>query len=428
MPSPFRDRIVPRLLITLLAALLLASRPGSLSAQAPAPPPTNLPRAEPDTPSTPVQNPFQALAEDAAAYARRHNVPATTAFVRLRAQEESVPATDALQLEFEERLAGLAIEHAPIYRIVVKLTGTDPVPDRTISAGGLTIPVVFRTGAPATRIEILAAIRLHQSELNQTLMSAPGMGVDPRTGKLLVLVKPSEVRVDGLKALIDKLTAIAGVPVELRAWDRADVDLAVEGGARLVGPDPADGKYYACTSGFVVTDGARDGVITAAHCPDNLTYVDPRLGKTPLGFVSQWGARHQDVQVHVTDAKLEPLFYADTDKSVSRPLTSWRPRLSTRAGDFVCHRGERTGYSCADVEFVDFAPPGDLCAGPCAASWVAVNGPGCRSGDSGGPVFSETIAFGIVKGASYARNGTCGLYYYMSVDYLPNGWRLALKR
>ena len=57
--------------------------------------------------------------------------------------------------------------------------------------------------------------------------------------------------------------------------------------------------------------------------------------------------------------------------------------------------------------------------------WVAVAGPTCKAGDSGGPVFSRGIAFGILKGASYNREGGCDLYFYMSTDYLPEGWSLA---
>ena len=55
---------------------------------------------------------------------------------------------------------------------------------------------------------------------------------------------------------------------------------------------------------------------------------------------------------------------------------------------------------------------------------VTVAGPNCRSGDSGAPVFSGTRAYGIVKGGSYRRDGTCAFYFYMSNDYLPTGWAL----
>ncbi|RZM17708.1 MAG: hypothetical protein EOP67_62055, partial [Sphingomonas sp.] len=53
-----------------------------------------------------------------------------------------------------------------------------------------------------------------------------------------------------------------------------------------------------------------------------------------------------------------------------------------------------------------------------------VAGPVCKGGDSGSPVFLGTTAFGIVKGGSYRSDGSCAFYFYMSTDYLPNGWRL----
>jgi hypothetical protein len=76
------------------------------------------------------------------------------------------------------------------------------------------------------------------------------------------------------------------------------------------------------------------------------------------------------------------------------------------------------------VELTDYAPPGDLCGGPCAPAWVTVSGPSCKGGDSGGPVFLGSTAFGILKGASYAGSGRCDFYYYMSTDFLPDGWAL----
>ena len=176
----------------------------------------------------------------------------------------------------------------------------------------------------------------------------------------------------------------------------------------------------------------RNGVVTAAHCPDTLSYVGKRFSdggreEWPLAFVGQWGWGYQDVQVNVAtapDVSYAPLFYADTAKTLARPVATWRYRTSTRAGDFVCHRGERTGYSCAVIAMVDFAPAGDLCGGACLPTWVAVEGPTCKAGDSGAPVFEGSTALGLVKGGTYRRDGTCLFYYYMSTDYLPQGWTL----
>ena len=88
----------------------------------------------------------------------------------------------------------------------------------------------------------------------------------------------------------------------------------------------------------------------------------------------------------------------------------------------VVHPGkDKPPYGLA---MVDFAPGGPLCGGLCTPTWVTVAGPGCKGGDSGAPVFLGGRAFGIVKGGSYRADGSCGFYFYMSTDYLPDGWRL----
>lgn len=368
-----------------------------------------------------VQSTADALTQDAAEWARVSGLPVDEAASQLQAQAETVPVTDAITVEFGDRLAGIVVEHHP-YAIRVLLTGDTPVPDRRITVAGLDVPITFRVGAPATRARIVAAITAHQATIRAMLPHPPGLGADPREGAMIVMLNGSDLAAYAPGELEARLSTLTGVPVILRATDRADTDSAVEGGGHVDGISPVDGRRYACTTGFVVTDGARDGVVTAAHCPDDLAYLDADKARVPLDFVGQWGWSFQDVQLHLAAAPLDPQFYADTARTRLRPVTAARPRAATRAGDVVCHRGERTGYSCAEVVTTDFAPSGDLCGGPCAPTWVAVAGPTCKGGDSGGPVFDGTTALGIVKGASYRADGSCSFYYYMSVDYLPEGW------
>ncbi|MFS0773471.1 hypothetical protein [Sphingomonas sp. 1P08PE] len=398
-----------------------------------------------------IQSAGEALAQDAAAYAAVEGLPLDEAVRRVRAQEESVAATDALAAEFRTRLAGIAIDHAP-YRIVVLLTGTAPVAPRILAAGGMTVPVIFRTGALATREQLVAALATHQAAIRAALRRPPGIGVDPRSGQLVVMVSPADLVDEDAASLATRLAAIAGVPVRIRVIGRPDLEVpeadmaaaqdpqgeaaapvpgparlaVVRGGGRVVGINPVDGRRYACTTGFAVTDGVRAGMVTAAHCPDEVRYIDKGADDVSLDFLGQWGWAHRDVQLHGTAAPAAPFFYADTAKSLVRPVEAVRRRAATRAGDLVCHRGERTGYSCSTVELTDFAPAGDLCGGPCTPTWVTASGPTCKSGDSGAPVFVGTTALGIVKGGSYRADGSCVFYFYMSTDYLPDGWRVMM--
>lgn len=158
-----------------LAALLTIGSATSLAAQ--------------DAPPRHVQSGEEAIAQDAAQYAVRHGVDPAEASARLRAQEDSVSVTDRIARRYRERLAGISIEHAPEYRIVVLLTGSAPVAPRMIRAGRLDVPVLFRTGARATREQMAAAIPTHRDAIRAILPRAQGMGVDMRTGELVVVVQ-----------------------------------------------------------------------------------------------------------------------------------------------------------------------------------------------------------------------------------------------
>lgn len=405
--------------------LLLAIAAASLPALAPA-----APR---------LLGPAEALGQDATEYSRLYGVTTGEAFRRLAAQEETVAATDRIRAAYRDRIAGISVEHRPHYRILVLLTGSDPVPDEILVAGGIEVPVVFRTGATASRDQLLAAIDRHRAAIQRATPRLQGIGIDQRTGELVVSVRTGRNgrREEGLAA---RIAARTGVPVRVRLLGGTEASAGdsgatasspqptgIRGGARVAGIEPVSGIRQACTTGFVVTDGKRSGVVTAAHCPDTLDYLGEGGRSVPLGFAGQWGARYQDVQVHPVEEAALPHFYADTAKRAIRAVRTWRNRESTRAGDVVCRRGETTGYSCAEVELTDYAPAGTLCGGPCDPLWTTVAGPACRGGDSGGPVFLGSTAFGIVKGSSYGPgpDRPCLFSFYMSTDYLPEGWRLA---
>ncbi|WP_294289371.1 hypothetical protein [uncultured Sphingomonas sp.] len=376
-----------------------------------------------------VQTPDAAITQDAAAVAERLGIPPDQAARQLRLQEASVAVTDALAAEFSSRLAGIAIDHRPTFRILVRLTGTTPEPDRTVTIAGASVPVQFIPGSITTLTGMVQAISAHQAEIRASLIAPPGLGVDQRSGELVAVVSSRDVDREGAQALRERLASLTRVPVRLRVLDQPALDMGgIAGGGRLVGSKPGDPQRYVCTAAFAVTDGSRYALATAAHCPDALQMRDADGTQVTLPFLGQWGWGNQDVQVNLAPAPLSSLFYADTAKTILRPVAIARGRATMRAGDVLCHRGERTGYSCSQVELTDFAPAGDLCGGACLPTWTSVAGPVCKSGDSGSPVFIGTTAIGILKGGSYRRDGSCGFYFFMSTDYLPTGWRLVTDR
>lgn len=366
-----------------------------------------------------------ARGRDAGELARRLAIAPDEADRQIRLQLASVPATDAIAATFADRLAGIALEHVPTLRIRVLLKGGAPVPDRELDLGGERVPITFATGARATHVELVQAITAYQAAIRASLLAAPALGVDQRTGELVAVVSRRDTAREGAEPLRARLAALTRVPLRLRVVDEPAMDLAgVEGGMRMVGTVPGDPRRFLCTAGFVVTDGSQTALSTAAHCPDTLSVRDASGQDQELPFAGQWGWGNQDLQINLSPVALPPTFFSDTAKTESRAVTGSVARAATRAGDVVCHRGERTGYSCSAIELTDFAPAGDLCGGACLPTWTTVAGPTCKSGDSGSPVFLGTTAYGLLKGGSYRSDGSCAFYFYMSTDYLPAGWRL----
>jgi hypothetical protein len=368
-----------------------------------------------------VETREQALAEDAEQYAAQFRVTPQEAFRRLDAQQRSAAATEAIAREFADRLAGISIEHSPEYRIVVLLTGSEPVAGRT-AAG---VPIIFRTGAKTTHAEAVMAMRRHLIDFRSELPGARGAGYDQRTGEVVLLVTPADAARIGADAIRARAEQISGVPVRVVINQLIESNMSVDGGGLVEGVNLPSNRRGRCTTGFVVTNGEINAITTAAHCPDQLNYVDlDGSSSAVLPMIGSWGLGYRDVQINGSSDSPRPLFYSNRGAGLQREVETWRSVASTRAGEFVCHYGESSGYSCAVVELTDYAPPGALCGGPCSPTWVTVKGPACITGDSGGPVFSGNVAYGIAKGINRDEAGRCLFYYYMSTDYLPQPWRL----
>lgn len=369
----------------------------------------------------PVQTQAEAIAEDAAQYAAQFRVTLEEAQRRVAAQQASVVTTDAIAREFADRLAGISIDNGANYSISVLLTGSEPVADR--SANG--VPIIFRTGAKATHAQAVAAMRKHLIDVRLELPGARGAGYDQRTGEVVLLVTPGDAQRFGVDSIRARAEQLSGVPVRIVVNQLIESNMSVIGGGLVEGTNLLTNRRNRCTSGFVVTNGEIQAITTAAHCPDELTYIErDGASSAPLPMIGSWGLGYRDVQINGSTDSPEPLFYSNRGAGSLRKVATWRNVAGTRAGEFVCHYGESSGYSCAPVELTDYAPPGDLCGGPCSPTWVTVKGPSCIPGDSGGPVFSGEVALGIAKGINRDEGGRCLFYYYMSTDYLPPPWRL----
>ena len=367
---------------------------------------------------------------DVSSYARSEGVTQAEAARRARVRNAMDGLIERLREVHKERLAGIVLDHQPVYRLRVRLTGNAPVAAQRHALGGSELPVVFETGARATVAALRDSLTKNRAALQETFPTLAGLMIDERTSEIIIEVyatTPAEANV--ARNALPQALARLGVPARIEITNVYPTLLAnVYGGAKLA-PNP----IVSCTSGFVVANGGTLGIATAGHCANATTYYAPGV-TTVLTLVSgteYWDA-DQDVQIHTSTENEVAAFYRDTAKTLLGYVQSYRSRALTVVGDPVCHRGEGTGLSCGYVQSTSYAPttPASVCNGQtCDPVYVRLE-PGnldlkCRPGDSGAPVFNGSVAYGLlVGGAPNPENGQCWSIYYMSLDFLPAGWSL----
>ena len=118
----------------------------------------------------------------------------------------------------------------PELRISVLLTGTAPVAATSFTSEGLTVPILFRTGAPATGDDVIRAMLQRGPELNALLPLNRGMGLDARSGELVMLVRATDALRPDLPEIRARAEALTGVKVRFDPADRAVADFALAGG------------------------------------------------------------------------------------------------------------------------------------------------------------------------------------------------------
>ncbi|MBI7467571.1 hypothetical protein JEV30_23630 [Pseudomonas aeruginosa] len=359
----------------------------------------------------------QAFEAEVLEVAKVHKLSPNYARSILNVEAQSAGIVESIRERYKNRLAGIYIEHYPVHRLVVHLTGSEPVPAQSHKFGDDTLVVEFQPGAAHTVSELVTALKAAtQGDVAASIPGSHGGYVDERTGELVIEVKPSAEagKEPAVAAARSKVQQVLGVPVRIEEAEAAEAQ-AVFGSGTL-----GEG----CTTGFTVNHAASGlhGVLTAGHCQtasgiDTYTGIDgaaATLGQQ--GWVQNANA---DLLWYTGTAgeAFGPWFYADA----WRQTTGRRTQGATTVGATFCHYGKNSGYSCGTVATV-YANPGSICGAPnynspCNASFVRVGGTNvrCVGGDSGGPWFTAgTLAAGIHFAGLPSGVGAC---WYTSTDY-----------
>lgn len=167
-----------------------------------------------------------------------------------------------------------------------------------------------------------------------------------------------------------------------------------------------------CTSAFTVRHSSgQHGVLTAAHCGNTQSFSGVSL---PFRAEDQSG--NQDVQWHASTCGMTVV--DDFDAGIAtRDVTGTQIRNNQAIGSYVCKNGMTTGYTCGYIESKSYKPSYVTSA---ASTFVRVDGRTVNlseGGDSGGPWFVETLAYGVHSGTP-GGDGNDALY--MPIDYISS--------
>jgi hypothetical protein len=328
-------------------------------------------------------------------------------------------------------------------RAKFKLSDSEVEQAEDILAQDVQVPLKFK-GSAANSVRVLQAA-IDASA--QGLAAIPGFQaafVDNKTGEVVLMVDAKSPDVASAEA-----AKFLKVPYRIELIPGGFVQTALRGGQFSSIP----GQRW-CMTSFAAKHNTtgKTGLVTAGHCqsasPNTISLND---GGTNYAM-TQGGALNLQpggdlMFLSGTPTAVAEFYYDGT--GAARSVTGTRSRASTTAsngtwstagtttGSFVCHLGQQTlgssnvVQSCGEVISTKGQVTSGLLTGgsyvivrntQSGAGTVRTSGTGtllCFSGDSGGPWFSGTIAFGVHSSCS-SQNGIAAYAIYTSVDAFPS--------
>lgn len=353
----------------------------------------------------------EALATDAKYYSAIYGVSETEALRRLLIMHGSQEEIEALQSEYDGKLAGLYFDNGPEFSVNLLLTDDQvpsdkklirkarkdertaerkaqrqaaskedrkaqrnskfPVTDAEVDQAialieqPTEIKVKFKGKAKDTKKNQLRKLEQKSGQLIEKIVGFMGIAYSEREGSFVLDVNKSMSENAGLTT--EKITEIAtktlGSSVRVNLVDGVTTDQAFRGGSSL---KKADGVTSLCTSGFTVKDRTTGaiGIVTAGHCDSAvITYTDKDGSRFQMNRVKRQMNAKNDMAFYTASGQVgSPTFYPDSG-SVPRKLVGWTSVSQTekssflKEGSFVCTYGQTTAQqSCGEVTSLEFIP------------------------------------------------------------------------
>jgi hypothetical protein len=330
-------------------------------------------------------------------------------------------------------------------RAKFKLTDSEVEQAEDILGQDVQVPLKFKVSAVNSVRALQAAI----SSSGQSFAAIPGFQtafVDNKTGEVVVMVDAKSP--DVASAEVAKFLK---VPYRIELVPGGFVNVALRGGQFSSVP----GQRW-CMTSFAAKHNTtgKPGLVTAGHCASGNT-ISLNDGGTNYAMTQGAplnSATAGDLMFLSGAPTAVAEFYADGIGPV-RPVTGTRSRANTTAGNgtmttagtttgsFVCHLGQQTlgssnvVQSCGEVVSTAATTTTATQSGGAftggsyvlvrntqsGAGTLSTTGTGtllCFQGDSGGPWFAGTTAFGVMSSCGWKDriNGTAQWAVYTSVD------------
>lgn len=421
----------------------------------------------------------EALAIDAKHYAASYGVAFDEALERLLIMQDTGEQIAAITGKNRDRLSGMFFDNRGDFSLVVRVTGDKAPPAERLTrrarpvqaAGAAAAPSAMAQRAGVTAADIGTARNVLGRETSREVRyraaakstkaqrvarqdaARPALLADANiesiadneeTGNAIVYVKQDNAAVRA------KIAEAFGTEFELVEVPTGIVASHSRGGSTL--RNRTTNALHCMTAFAVKKDFATTyGVLTAGHC------LDPAYGTVPLKYADKADGMVYDVTSEpnwINDARADigwvsadhhitNQFYADSG-STPRTLTARASRLydtrvksTTVKGSYICHLGQTSQtdqtliQSCGEVTSVT---GGSFAGGSTfvhvsntqsGAGTVRTSGLGtlrCVGGDSGGPWFAVTTAYGVQSGCAWADTAKTitDVVVYTSLDYAAN--------
>ena len=345
--------------------------------------------------------PSDSLRPDAQLYAEHMGVSIDEALRRFRIQELAGELDAKLSASEAPTFAGLWLEHAPQFQVVVQFTRDSEQTIKPYLVDHELAGVIALRSAKVTLVDLQRAqAEAHTLTRSWGIQAESGINVQENRTELYVSHREQLERTLHEKAAIIRWpqnVEILGVP----AMGKADAD--IYGGLSL----------STCTSGFAVrnSSGTR-GISTAAHCSNAQSYSG-----TSLTYRGQRFSGSYDVQWHTAPGYTVRNRIRWWSDGTTRDITGTVGRSSQAVGGYVCKYGKRTFYTCGYISDKNYAPS---YVPSVSATFIRVNNTAgysdlSGSGDSGGPWFLTSNAYGTHSGSPGADPNDA---LYMAINYI----------